>query len=297
VIEAVNKLEGHFSQADVALLSSMAQPAAIAIENARLFKDLQDRMEELKRTQAQLIQSAKLAAIGEMAAGVAHEVNNPLTSIIGFTQLLLPKVDDNDRMKQYLQIIDREAERTRTIVRGLLDFARRTEPRRAPANVNEIVQSTMTLVRHQAKGAGVTIKESCDENLPLVSLDADQIKQVFLNMMTNAIQAMPDGGDLKVVTAYWPQAQRPESVEGMDSVDCVTIEFHDTGVGISEEDLPHIFDSFFTTKEVGQGTGLGLSISHSIVEKHGGKIEVESDVGRGSTFTVMLPMAEGQKKR
>lgn len=312
VIEAVNKTEGDFGQADVALLSSMAQSAAIAIENARLYKDLQDRMEELKQTQAQLIQSAKLAAIGELAAGVAHEINNPLTSIMGFTRLLLQEADDDDPIKEDLQIIDWEAARTRAIVRALLDFAHQREPQLEPTDVNEIVRSTVTLIRPQAKGARVTIKESYDETLPPVSLDADQIKQVFLNIMTNAIQAMPEGGELKVVTAYRPQAQSPELVEGrspggstgspqrlaegMDDTDCVAVEFHDTGTGISAEDLPRIFDPFFTTKEIGQGTGLGLSISHGIVERHGGRIEVESEVRQGSTFTVMLPVTERQRK-
>jgi len=308
VIEAVNKTEGYFSQADVALVSSMAQSAAIAIDNARLYKDLQDRMEELKRTQAQLIQSAKLAALGELAAGVAHEINNPLASIVGFARLLLQEVDDDDPMKEDLQIIDQEAARTRAIVRALLDFARQRKPQLEPADVNDIVRTTMTLIRHQAKGARVTIKESYDETLPPVSLDADQIKQVFLNMMTNAIQAMPQGGELKVVTAYRPRVQSPEPAssrahrgvegrspelaEGMDGADWVAVEFHDTGAGISAEDLPRIFDPFFTTKEVGQGMGLGLSISYGIVESHGGKIEVESEVGQGSTFTVMLPVTE-----
>jgi two-component system NtrC family sensor kinase len=285
-------------------LSAMAQPAAIAIENAQLYKDLQDRMEELKRTQAQLIQSARLAAIGELAAGVAHEINNPLTGIMGFTRLLLQEVDDDAPIKEDLQIIDREAARTKDIVRGLLDFASQRETRLEPADVNEIVRSTVTLVRHQAKGARVTIKESYDENLPLVSLDAEQIKQVFLNIITNAIQAMPKGGELKVVTAYWPQARSPELVEarspalakGIDGADCVVVEFHDSGTGISVENLPRIFDPFFTTKTVDQGTGLGLSISHGIVERHGGRIEVKSEVGQGSTFTVMLPVAEGQRE-
>jgi two-component system NtrC family sensor kinase len=164
----------------------------------------------------------------------------------------------------------------------------------------------MALVRHQAKGARVTIKEGYDETLPAVLLDADQIKQVFLNIVTNAIQAMPEGGELKVLTAYRPRARSPDGspgspqrlaqglvlsgVEGMDGTDCVAVEVHDTGTGISEEDLPRIFDPFFTTKEVGQGTGLGLSISYGIVESHGGRIEVETEVGRGSTFTVMLPV-------
>jgi two-component system NtrC family sensor kinase len=272
----------------VELFSSMAQSAAIAIENARLYKDLQDRMEELERTQAQLIQSAKLAAIGELAAGVAHELNNPLTSIMGFTSLLLQEVDDDDPMKEELQMIEQAAARTKTIVSGLLGFARQTESRLELADVNQIVQSTMALLRHQAKVARVTVKKSYDENLPLVSLDANQIKQVFLNIITNAIQAMPQGGELEVVTSYRPRA--------IDGTDCVAVEFRDTGTGISAENLPRIFDPFFTTKKAGQGTGLGLSISHGIVEKHGGKIEVESEMGQGSTFTVLLPVAEGRRE-
>jgi two-component system NtrC family sensor kinase len=287
-----------FNQNDVWLATLFANQAAIAIENARLYKELRNRMEELTRTQAQLIRSAKLAAIGELAAGVAHEINNPLTSIMGFTRLLLQKADDDDPTKEDLRIIDREAARTKAIVRSLLDFARQREPRLEPADVNEIVRSTMTLVRHQAKGAGVTMKENYDETLPLVPLDADQIKQVFLNIITNAIQATPEGGKLTVVTAYRPQAQGPDGsthslqrlAEGIDGADYVAVEVHDTGMGISEEDLPRIFDPFFTTKEVGQGTGLGLSISYGIVESHGGWIEVESKVGQGSTFTVMLPI-------
>jgi PAS domain S-box-containing protein len=287
VIEAVNKIKGDFGQMDVALLSSMAQPAAIAIENAQLYKDLQGQMDILQRTQAQLIRSAKLAAIGELAAGVAHEINNPLTSIMGFTRLLLQKMDDDDPMKEDLQIVDREAARTKAIVRGLLDFARQREPRLESADVNEIVRTTMTLVHHQAKGTGVIIRESFDETLPLVSLDANQIEQVFLNIVTNAIQAMPEGGELKVLTAYRPHA--------VDGTDCVAVEFHDTGTGIAEENLPRIFDPFFTTKEVGQGTGLGLSISYGIVESHGGWIEVETEMGQGSTFKVMLPVAKGHQ--
>ncbi len=283
VIETVNKTEGDFSQADVALLSSMAQSAAIAIENAQLYKDLQNRMEELKRTQAQLVQSVKLAAIGELAASVAHELNNPLTSIVGFTNLLLREVDDDDPRRKDLQIIEREAARTRAIVRGLLDFAHQTEARLELADVNEVVRITMTLLRNQVKMAKVTVEESYGENLPPVALDVNQIKQVFLNIITNALQAMPQGGELEVGTDCRRQA--------IDGVDCVAVRFRDTGTGISAENLPRIFDPFFTTKKPGQGTGLGLSISHGIVEKHGGKIEIESEVGRGSTFTVLLPVA------
>jgi PAS domain S-box-containing protein len=280
------------------LLSTFANQAAIAIDNARLYADLQDRMQELTRTQNQLIQSAKLAAVGELAAGVAHEVNNPLTSIVGLTDLILQDLGDSDPVKHDLQIIEQEALRTRSIVRGLLDFARQTEPHIVPADVSEIVHSTVNLVRHQAMLTMVTIEEMYDETLPLVPLDADQVKQVFLNLMTNGIQAMPTGGRLKVVTRMRRMpTPGANTSSGQNKTDHVAIEFHDAGVGIPEKDLGRIFDPFFTTKETGQGTGLGLSISQSIIEKHGGRIEVKSQEGHGSVFAVVLPLSRPQPAR
>jgi two-component system NtrC family sensor kinase len=245
-------------------------------------------MEELERTQNQLVQSAKLAAVGELAAGVAHEVNNPLTSIIGFTTLILDDMHDADPLRADLEVIEREAMRCKSIVRGLLDFSRQTEPQIVPTDVCEVLQSTAALVRHQATMAGVTIRETYDTPLPPVPLDPDQIKQVFLNLMTNGIQAMPGGGELRIVTCLLgPQA-------GQVGEGHVAVEFHDTGVGIPQENLYRIFDPFFTTKETEEGTGLGLSISQSIVEKHGGRIKVTSQEGKGSVFSVLLPLAKGQ---
>jgi PAS domain S-box-containing protein len=286
-IEAVNKIGASFTPADEELLSSMAQSAAIAVENARLYQDLHDRMEELKRTQAQLVQSAKLAAVGRLAAGVAHEINSPLTGVVGLTQLLLEDMDGRSPIKQDLQAIKCEADRIRTIVKALLDFAgQQAEPQPEARDVNAIVQSTIGLVFYQARKAGIRVKESYDPSLPPVWVDAEQVGQAFLHIVTNAIQAMPEGGELKVGTA-----RRTGALNGAD---CVAVEFHDTGAGISPEHLPYIFDPFFTTREVGQGMGLGLTVSHGIVQSHGGKIEVESELGQGSTFTVLLPVSEAK---
>ena len=283
VIEAVNKVGGHFTQADEELLSSLAQSAAIAVENARLYQDLHDRMEELKRTQAQLIQSAKLVAVGRLAAGVAHEINSPLTTVVGLAQLLLEDVEEGSPIKQDLQTINQEANRIRTIVKALIDFGgQQAGPWSRSRDVNAIVRSTIALATFQARRAGVVIRERYSRTLPPVRVDAEQIGQAFLHIVTNAIQAMPDGGELAVETAC--------RAGGLDGVDCVAIAFRDTGAGIAPADLPFIFDPFFTTKEVGEGVGLGLTVSHGIVQSHGGKIEVESTLGQGSAFTVLLPV-------
>jgi two-component system NtrC family sensor kinase len=206
---------------------------------------------------------------------------------VGLTQLLLEDMDGRSPIKQDLQAIKCEADRIRTIVKALLDFARQqAEPQPEAGDVNAIVQSTIGLVFYQARRAGIRVRESYDPSLPPVWVDAEQIGQAFLHIVTNAIQAMPQGGELKVGTA--------RRIGALNGADCVAVEFHDTGAGISPEHLPYIFDPFFTTREVGQGMGLGLTVSHGIVQSHGGKIEVESEPGRGSTFTVLLPVSEAK---
>ena len=277
VVEVLNKAGGVFNRHDLRLLESLAAEVSIAIENARLYGDLQQRMEELKNTQSQLIQSAKLAAIGELAAGVAHELNNPLTSILGFSRLVLQNTSLDDPLRPDLTIIATEAQRAREIVRELLNFTHRTEGHREVADLNRVVQDALALTRKYLKKSGVLIEEHYAADLPSISLDVNRMKQVFLNLITNAAQAMPHGGLLSIVTE---QAEDGVSV-------CIS----DTGEGIRPEYLNRIFDPFFTTRPVGQGTGLGLSVSLSIVKAHGGHIEVKSEVGQGATFNVWLPVA------
>jgi PAS domain S-box-containing protein len=248
--------------------------AALSQREAAL-EALRRSMEQLKATQAQLIQAAKLAAVGELAAGVAHELNNPLTGILGFAELLLNTVPPDTPFRRDLETIARQARRARDIVRNLLDFARQTRPQRLPADVNSLLCQTLDLVRQHLENNGVVIEEDYAPDLGLLTLDAGQMKQVFLNLITNAAHAMPEGGKLRVRTARLG--------------DEVAVAVSDTGEGMPPEIRERIFEPFFTTKRVGEGTGLGLSISLGIVREYGGRIAVESLPGQGSTFTVWLP--------
>lgn len=267
---------GFYTGREAQIAQAFADQAALAIANTRLYAELQQRIDELQRTQAQLVQSAKMAAIGELAAGVAHELNNPLTSILGFAELVFRNTKADDPIRGDLQVISDEARRARDIVRGLLDFSQQTNAVREPIDVNKVVQETIALVRQQLKNHHVQLMQGYARDLPPVMLSVNRIKQVFLNLITNALHAMPDGGTLAVTT---------ERAGGE-----VAIRIADTGVGISAENLPRIFEPFFTTRPVGQGTGLGLAVSLGIVREHGGRITVESEEGVGSRFTVWLPV-------
>ncbi len=273
---------GFYTGRQAQIAQTFADQAARAIANARLYADLQRQMEDLKRTQAQLIQSAKMAAVGSLAAGVAHELNNPLTSILGFADLLLWNTAPDDPRREDLTVIVAEAQRARDIVRNLLDFSRQTESSYQPADVNHLLQQTLSLLRWQIENSHVNLKESYAEKLPLLPLAANRIKQVFLNLITNALHAMPSGGTLIVSTGQVGEE--------------VMIQFSDTGTGIPADHLPRLFDPFFTTRPAGQGTGLGLSVSLSIVQEHGGRITVESQVGQGSRFTVWLPVPASDER-
>lgn len=267
---------GFYTGREAQIAQAFADQAALAIANARLYADLQQRLDELQRTQAQLVQSAKMAAVGELAAGVAHELNNPLTSILGFAELVSRNIKADDPIRGDLQVISDEARRARDIVRGLLDFSQQANAIQEKADVNKVMQETIALVRQQLKNHHVQLMEGYARDLPPVMLSVNRMKQVFLNLITNALHAMPDGGTLAVTT---------ERVEGE-----VAIRIADTGVGIPAENLPRIFEPFFTTRPVGQGTGLGLAVSLGIVREHGGRITVESEEGVGSRFTVWLPV-------
>jgi len=275
VIEAVNKTEGYFSQADVALLSSMAQSAAIAIENARLYKDLQDQMEELKQTQAQLLHTEKMSALGRLAASLTHEINNPLQSVIGCLDLAKEELAEGENVDEYLRIAREEVQRVAHTVAQMRDLSRPASEKKGPTEVNALVEQVLELSRKRCDENQVEVVWKPAVDLPRLLLMADQIKQVFLNFLLNAIEAMPGGGQLRVSTAC---TSHPAGVR---------IEFTDNGVGIAPHVLPQVFEPFYSTKP--EGIGLGLSISYTIVERHGGHIEVESRVGEGSTFTVWLP--------
>ncbi len=282
VINVLDDSPRVFSPDDIALLERFTPLAAAALENSRLVHGLQQQMEQLKTAQAQLVQTAKLAAVGELAAGVAHELNNPLAGVLAYAELLLRDQPPDAPVRETLAIIVKQTLRARNIVRNLMDFARQTKPLRQPADVNQVLCQTLDLVRQLLERQGLVIEEDYALDLGLLTVDSGQMKQVFLNLITNAAQAMPQGGTLSLRTARVG--------------DEVAVSVSDTGSGVPPELRERIFEPFFTTKPVGEGTGLGLSISLGIVNEHGGRITVESplvplgqDGPAGSAFTVWLP--------
>lgn len=269
----VNKGRGPFEVEDIKLLSIVANNFTVALDNILLYEDLRRKMGELKETQQQLVQAAKLAAIGELASNVAHEINNPLTSILGYAELIKEE-DDHEMIMKDITVIEQESLRAREIVRQLLEFSRKKPLELRETEINELVQNVLKLVLINLKGKNIRLIESYSP-LPPVMGDENQLKQVFLNVINNAVSAMELGGDLSIETLY------------QDGEVCVFVS--DTGMGIDEEDLPRVFEPFFTTKKE-KGTGLGLSISYKIISAHNGRIDVYSKKDEGTRFTVVLPV-------
>jgi signal transduction histidine kinase len=245
-------------------------------------QELQARISAQREAEARLIQAAKLAAVGEMAAGVAHELNNPLTTVVGFTELALEELPADLSVRNDLDLVLKEARRARSVVRRLLDFSRQAETVRVKADLNEIVDDVLMLTKHLMQTSNVQSEIRLGENLSWVLVDRNQIKQVVINLVNNALYAMPDGGRLVVETREQERYNRK----------WITLTVRDTGVGISAENLERIFEPFFTTRGDRGGTGLGLSVTYGIVTDHAGMIEVESKTGSGSTFVVWLPLDE-----
>ena len=294
VVDVESQQKNAFSQNDLIVLESLAGILSSVISSAGRYQklqtavnQLQDAREELQEriaaqqmAESRLVQAAKLAAVGEMAAGVAHELNNPLTTALGFTELVLEDLPEESSIRSNLELVLREAQRARDVVRRLLDFARQGESVHIRSNINEIVTDILALVNHLLRTSGVQVFTSFADGLPWVSVDRSQMKQVVLNLIHNALHAMPTGGELHLTTAS----------RRRDKKDWVAICLKDTGMGIAPDDLERIFEPFFTTRSKDGGTGLGLSVSYGIVADHGGLIEVESQVGKGSIFTIWLPI-------
>lgn len=256
----------------------------------QMLTSLQERDRRLKaESEIRLMQSEKQAGIGKLAAGVAHEINNPLTGVLTFTHMLLRRKDIGHDVRSDLQKIVHATERVRKIVKGLLDFSRQTKLNPEPLDVNRLVRSAISLVENQALVKGMSLNFEPGEDLPRLTLDRGQLESVILNIILNAFDATMPGDSITLSTGTSVSANQAHH-KGVEIV--VT----DTGCGISQENLDKLFDPFFTTKEIGHGTGLGLSVSYGIVERHGGKIRVQSKVGRGSTFTIWLPIDERSGK-
>ncbi len=269
-----------FGGDEVELLDAVAANAAIALRNGRLYDDLRRRIEEVQSAHAQLSQSAKLAAIGELAASVAHEVNNPLMVILGQSHGLRRDLAGHPAARVRLDAIDEQTQRATKIIRRLLDFARRREPKLGPLDIGEVLQRSLDLVAVRLGHAGIVTDIEHVGGASKVVGDRDQLTQVFVNLFNNALDAMPSGGTLSVRT----------EVRSADGIPCLTVSVADTGEGIAADAMPQVFQPFFTTKSDGKGTGLGLSISLGIVRNHEGTIEVVSERGKGTTFLVSLPV-------
>ena len=241
-----------------------------------------EREEQLKQATRQHIgRTEKMASIGRLAAGIAHEINNPLTGVLTFAHLLRKKDNMTEQDQQDLDLIINETSRVGEIVRGLLDFARERPSMKEPLDVNHVIRQTMQLIRNQKQVEQITIKEDLNENLPKITGDENQLQQVLLNLSLNACEAMPDGGMLSISTL---------ARDGK-----VFVSVADTGCGIQKEHLDEIFEPFFSTKPIGQGTGLGLSVSYGIIQQHGGTLEVESEESRGTTLTIVLPCIQDEE--
>ena len=249
---------------------------------------------ERKLAEVELIRSEKLASLGQLAASVAHEVNNPLAGILVYLTLLLNKYADNklqtETTEKQLLKMKKELERTTRIIKNLLDFSRQSEPYIRPVDINSVVEAALVLVEHQINLENVKLENKLDPELPQVLADFDKIQQVLINIILNAIQAMPEGGDLTITTSVAKGIKINESFK-----DTVRIAIEDTGVGIPKENLEKLFTPFFTTKAKGKGVGLGLPVVHGIIEQHKGKIEVTSELDMGTTFTIYLEVMDGKR--
>lgn len=286
-----------FTQNDFIALESLAGILATVITSADQYQRLQETNDQLRETEMELnarmeaqrlaenrlVQAAKLAAVGEMAAGLAHELNNPLTSVTGFAELVMEDLPEDSASRPDLDLVIREARRARDVVRRLLDFARQSESAHASTSLNKVVEDVLTLSRHLIHSNGVELHLDIQEDLPWVLMDENQMKQVLLNLVHNALQAMPEGGRMHITTKVEKKIGKPG----------VSVTVRDNGVGIPPEDQTRIFEPFFTTKSNSGGTGLGLSVTYGIVSEHGGEIGLSSEPGKGSTFKVWLPHRQG----
>ena len=224
-----------------------------------------------------LAQTEKLASIGQLASGVAHEINNPLEVIRCYSNLIAKGQASDNQLANDIQIIQKHTDHCKAVVEALLNFARVSEPIKIKTDIHACIEEVLSVLERQMQMERITVRRDFSDKIPMLTVDAQKIRQVLMNFIMNARQAMPDGGEITVRTML------------QNKGNWLAIEVADTGPGISDEHLGRIFDPFFTTKEAGKGTGLGLSVSYGIIKQHGGDVEVESALGKGSTFTVLLP--------
>ncbi len=289
VVEVISDVPHLYSPQQLDTLQALASILAVALENATLYAELRSLLREREQAQAALIHSEKMAALGRLVASIAHEINNPLQAVQGCLTLLGEEFDGPLRlpeMRRYLGVADGELRRVAAIVARMREFYRPARQVVQPTDVHEVIESVLTLTHKQLEHSRVTVERRWAADLPLCEANPDHLKQVFLNLVLNALDAMPGGGTLRVSTA--PDQIVP--ARGGAPLAAVRIEFTDTGIGIPPELMTRLFEPFLTTKE--QGSGLGLSVSYSIIQAHHGQISVQSQPGAGSTFAILLPVRQ-----
>lgn len=291
------KTTNNFSAADLRNASTFASQVAHGIQNARLYQALETKIAELKEsnlrlqeTQNQLVESEKLASIGRLVAGVAHELNNPLTAVLGYAHLMLnDELKGKERAKEQvcsqLSIISREAQRCRQIVQDLLTFARHHEPRREAVNPCALIDEVFDVLQFELKKWNIEVARQYPQPQPTIQVDPHQLRQVFLNILVNARDALQQITGSRKITVL--VQEKPGNI--------LQVILSDTGPGISKKNINKIFEPFFTTKGVGKGTGIGLSLSYGVIQSHGGTIRAESEEGRGASFIINLPIVPDVK--
>jgi PAS domain S-box-containing protein len=292
VLDVESKEANGFGDRDLRVLTTVAAQMAMAIENAKLFEKAKRAYKDLKAAQANVVQAGKMAAVGQLAAGIAHELNNPIGGIMGYAQFALKKMQLIDvteeheeeiaQLERYLGYIERESQRCKNIVQNLLNFSRTSPLGYQPTDVNHVIRESFQFLEHELTLNNIVVSKTLSKRLPLIMGNENQLQQVFLNMIMNAHKAMPHQGTLTVTTRRVKDDERCK--------DYVEVVFSDTGCGIAQEHIDRIFEPFFTTRKIGEGTGLGLSVSYRIVKNHGGEILVNSKIDQGSTFVVRLPV-------
>jgi len=274
-----------FSSEFVEFLTVIGSHIGVAVDNANMYKNIKEAYQELKEVQEQIVWTEKLASLGKLAATIAHEINNPLAGVLNYTRLIIKQLSRNrfsheklEEISRYLKIMESETARCGEIVKDLLAFARRTKITMESNCIEDIINKTLNLISHELEIKEIQLIKNIASNLPKVKCDFKQIQQVLLNLIYNAIEAMSIKGTLTIT------ANRTNGTKAL-----LEVAISDTGCGISEKDMENIFEPFFTTKEEGKGVGLGLSVVYGIIAKHNGTISVESEPGKGSTFTIRLP--------
>jgi two-component system NtrC family sensor kinase len=265
-----------FSPADVNLLIAVGSQISSAIERTLLYDQTRQAYDDLRRTQEQLLHSEKMAAVGQLISGVAHELNNPLTAILGYSQLLTASAQVGPQGLEYSEKLYKQAQRTHRIVQNLLSFARQHKPERIPVRINQVLEDTLALRDYDLRMNNIKLHLDLAEDLPLAAADPHQLQQVFLNLVNNAVDSILEASEFGEL---WVRTAR--------QADKFLIEFVDSGPGV--KDSSKVFDPFYTTKPVGKGTGLGLSICYGIITEHGGQIRVRNLPPRGACFTIELP--------